>query len=115
MKIHIGQIIHETVQRLGIKTKDLANGINVGATTVYDIYKRESLDTVQLIKISVFLKTNLLQYYFEEQPLKGLVNNDISSLKKEFEELKLTVKRKDNLIEELEKLNKVLQKRLDMN
>lgn len=114
MEIHIGKIIQETVNRLGIKTKELARGINVSPTTVYDIYKRESLDTIQLIKISVFLKTNLLEYYFDEQPLKRLVNNEISSLKKEVEELKLAIKRKDNLVDELEKLNRVLQKRLDM-
>lgn len=114
MEIHIGKIIKDTVKKLGIKPKDLAKGINVGVTTIYDIYKRESVDTIQLVKISVFLKTNFLEYYLQEAPLKNLVNNDINYLRKEVEDLKLTVSRKDNLIIELEKLNKVLQKRLEL-
>lgn len=115
MKIHIGEIIHKTVKNLGLGPKDLARGINVSESTVYDIYKRESLDVERLIEISLFLKINLLEPYLRQKPLKDLVNDEVVLLKREIEELKAAVKRKDQIVDELEKLNKVLQQRLELN
>jgi len=58
---HIGKEIHREVERQGYCTKEFAAKINTSQQNVFNIYRRESLNTDQLIQISRILHRNFLR------------------------------------------------------
>lgn len=72
MAIIIGKIIHDLVKKSGLKAKVIAEYINVSESTLFGIYKRESVDIDKLILFSKLFNTNLFLYYLNEEPLKSM-------------------------------------------
>ncbi len=64
--IHIGKIIEKEFHRQGRSVAWFANRLCCDRTNVYKIFKRESIDTALLIKISHILEHNFFIYYMEE-------------------------------------------------
>ena len=68
--LHIGKIIEEKLKEKSMTVTELANRINRERTTVYDIFKRETLDIVLLIEISKALDYDFISnIYFKEKTL----------------------------------------------
>lgn len=63
--IHIGELIKEELQRQGRSTTWFAKQLYCDRTNVYDIFKRKSLDTDLLLRISIILKHNFFQEYLQ--------------------------------------------------
>jgi len=63
--IHIGKIIEEEFYRQGRSVSWLANKLCCDRTNVYNIFKRESIDTALLVKISKALNYNFFDCYIE--------------------------------------------------
>lgn len=63
--IHIGKIIEEEFYRQGRSVSWLAEKLCCDRTNVYKIFKRESIDTALLIRISLALEHNFFIYYIE--------------------------------------------------
>lgn len=61
--IHIGKKIHEVVKAKGISISVFAKKINKSRTVVYDIFERESIDSLLLYKISEELDFNFMGLY----------------------------------------------------
>ena len=61
--IHIGKIIEEEFYRQGRSVSWLAEKLCCDRTNVYKIFKRESIDTALLIRISLVLDHNFFIYY----------------------------------------------------
>ena len=61
--VHIGKIIEEEFCRQGRSVSWFANKLCCDRTNVYDIFKRQSLDTALLLRISQLLQHNFFQYY----------------------------------------------------
>lgn len=61
--IHIGRKIHEVIKAKGISVSVFAKKINKSRTVVYDIFERESIDSLLLYKISEELDFNFLGLY----------------------------------------------------
>lgn len=61
--IHIGQLIEKEVRRQGRNIPWIAQQLNCERTNVYSIFRRESIDTVLLLQISVILQHNFFLYY----------------------------------------------------
>ncbi|MDR2057872.1 MAG: helix-turn-helix transcriptional regulator [Dysgonamonadaceae bacterium] len=59
--IHIGSIIKQKLAENSMTIKDFSEKINCDRTTVYDIFKRKSIDVEQLMRISQALKYNFLE------------------------------------------------------
>lgn len=87
MGVEIGKVIHGFVHEKGLKAKFVAEYVNVSESTLYDIYKRESVDIDKLILFSKLLGKNLFIYYLNEEPLKSMFSKDIIALQNRILEL----------------------------
>lgn len=61
--IHIGSIIKEKFDELGLPVSWFAKELCCDRTNVYSIFKRESIDTSLLVKISIILNHDFFRYY----------------------------------------------------
>lgn len=115
--VHIGQKIQERIISLGMSRTVFAERISKTRNVVYDIFKRKSIDTAQLMLISKVLDFDFFQYYsyelddvkspYPETVIKdGDMIYDTKKLKSENEHLKETN-------ELLRKLNQALEDKLE--
>ena len=58
--LHIGQLIKSVFDESGMTVSEFARQIHLERTTVYSLFERPSIDSVQLAKISLVLKHNFL-------------------------------------------------------
>lgn len=68
--IHIGSIIKNKFDECGMPVSWFAKNLCCDRTNIYSIFKRESIDTALLIKISVILKHDFFKYYSEDLKIK---------------------------------------------
>ncbi len=61
--IHIGNLIKEELQNQERSISWFARKLYCDRSNVYDIFKRESIDTELLLRISLILKRDFFQYY----------------------------------------------------
>ncbi|HOZ86449.1 MAG TPA: helix-turn-helix transcriptional regulator [Bacteroidia bacterium] len=91
-KIHIGKKIKEIWKKSRLKGTEFASLINRDRQVIYDIFKRESIDTELLQHISKVLNHDFFVYYSAEpQVLKDPVNKFGFATKEDFENLKKLV------------------------
>ena len=64
--IHIGSIIKKRFDEQGESVSWFAKQLCCDRTNVYSIFKRESIDTALLVKISVILNHDLFKYYSKD-------------------------------------------------
>ena len=74
MMIHIGQEIEAELRRQGHGATWLAQRLHCDRTNVYNIFKREGIDTRQLQRISEILRRNFFALYCQEYSMS--VEND---------------------------------------
>lgn len=72
MEIHIGEIIKNKARELRIGPTELGEKINTSKQNVYGIYKRKSIDTDLLRKISNALGHNFFTYYVSTLEFQGV-------------------------------------------
>lgn len=58
--LHIGHLIKSVFDESGMSISEFARQIHLERTTVYSLFERQSIDSLQLAKISVVLKHNFL-------------------------------------------------------
>jgi hypothetical protein len=80
--IHIGSIIKKRFEDQGVSASWLAKQLCCDRTNVYSIFKRESIDTLLLSKISAILKHDFFKYYSED--VKSNLQNEIYTLKSKY-------------------------------
>lgn len=61
--VHIGNLIKEELRRQGRSVGWFARELYCDRTNVYDIFKRPSLDTSLLLRISQLLQHDFFRYY----------------------------------------------------
>ena len=64
--IHIGNIIKKQFDAQGSTVSWFAKQLCCDRTNIYSIFKRESIDTALLEKISVILNHDFFKYYSED-------------------------------------------------
>lgn len=64
-ELHIGELIREEMVSQGRSAAWLANIIHCDRRNIYDIFKRESIDTRLLMRISCVLEKDFFKYYSE--------------------------------------------------
>ena len=62
-EFHIGGLIKKMMHEEGRSVPWLASKIQCNRRNIYDIFSRSSMDTAQLLKISIALKINFFAYY----------------------------------------------------
>jgi hypothetical protein len=85
--IHIGKIIQKQVQDLRLSYKDFGALIHKNEKTVPNIFERSTMSIDLLITISAALKTDLLNIFYEEEPMKSLRDDEVAQLNKEIQKL----------------------------
>ncbi len=68
--IHIGKKIQDVLKQTRYKKTEFADMINISRTVVYDIFKRETIDTGLLKKISEVLNHDFFSYYEQASVVK---------------------------------------------
>jgi len=63
--IHIGKLIESEVRRQGRSIDWFAKQLCYERTNIYSIFKRKSLDTDLLVKISIILNFNFFAFFNE--------------------------------------------------
>lgn len=64
--IHIGKLIEQELRKQERSVTWFANKLYCERTNVYSIFKRESIDTALLLRISNILRHNFFSYYMHE-------------------------------------------------
>ena len=64
--IHIGSLIEQELRRQDRSVTWLAGGLHCDRTNVYKVFKKKSMDTRLLVKISIILQHNFFLDYAEE-------------------------------------------------
>ncbi len=64
--IHIGKLIEEELRRQERTVSWFARNLYCERANVYDIFKRQSIDTDMLLRISIVLRHNFFCYYWDE-------------------------------------------------
>ncbi len=64
--IHIGKLIEEELRRQERSVSWFARKLYCERTNVYSIFKRESIDTALLQRISIILNRNFFEEYLRE-------------------------------------------------
>lgn len=64
--IHIGRLIEEELRRQGRSVSWFAERLYCDRTNVYSIFKRKSLDTDLLLRISQILNYNFFNFFLSE-------------------------------------------------
>jgi len=68
MKIIIGDIIKTISDRRGITKSEMARRLNMSATNIHKIFKRESIDTDLLSRIGDILEYDFFIHYIKTKP-----------------------------------------------
>jgi len=117
---NIGKIIEEKLREKGISVSEFARRINTNRNNVYDIFRRDSIDTQLLQKISIVLdydffqhfliNTNILAKSLISEP-KEVIELDLKvvEMEKEIQYLKELLNDKNRIIALLEEKNKGVQ------
>jgi hypothetical protein len=94
-KVHIGKKIKEVWRESRLKGTEFAALINRDRQVIYDIFKRESIDTDLLKQISKVLKHDFFRYYSSDLPVVAdpgisyeyVTKDEFDSLKKLVEKI----------------------------
>jgi DNA-binding Xre family transcriptional regulator len=62
-KYSIGHEIKKVVKKRGLSVEDMASFLNVSKPNIFDIYKRETIDTGLLERICKVLNYNFFQHF----------------------------------------------------
>lgn len=82
MNKKIGKLIEERVKAQKISVTEFANKINKERSNVYDIFKRDSIDTHLLKKIGQVLQHDFFQYFLEPETVQKIkISEDIKKSK----------------------------------
>ncbi|MGZ4033916.1 MAG: helix-turn-helix domain-containing protein [Bacteroidia bacterium] len=120
-QVHIGKKIKEVFKQSGLKGTEFASLINRDRQVIYNIFKRDTIDTGDLQKISKVLEHDFFSYYSYELPIvkePGKVGYTkkvdlITSLGEELKAFKKRLAEMEEKYETLQKLNRLQEEKLE--
>jgi len=65
--IHIGSLIKREVKKSGMPVEEFATALSCDISNVYKIYKKPSIDFIQLLKIAEILNSDFLLNLLKKQ------------------------------------------------
>jgi transcriptional regulator with XRE-family HTH domain len=119
-KVHIGKKIKEIFKQSGLKGTEFAVLINKDRQVIYNIFKRENIDTEDLQQISKVLEHDFFSYYSHELPIikepgkPGYTKKTdlITSLGDELKTYRKRLEEIEEKYETLKKLNQLQEEKL---
>jgi plasmid maintenance system antidote protein VapI len=88
MEFHIGKLIEAEVNKQDLTVSQFAALIEKSERTVANIFARPHIKMDTLVKISLVLKCDFLQFYYELEPLKSLRAAEVKEIKEQIEKQK---------------------------
>ena len=118
--VHIGKKIKAVYMDSGMKGGEFASKISKDRQVIYNIFKRDSIDTALLFRISKVLDHNFFDYYSNELPMvkdpgkSGYVKKEdlVESMGKEINAMKKRLAEMDEQYELLQKLTRLQEEKL---
>lgn len=108
--MHIGKKIKEVWRDSRLKGTEFAAAINKDRQVIYDIFKRETIDTGLLQKIGKVLDYDFFTYYSAAAPLTAQEEKVAYGLKAEIQRLEEELKLCKRQLSEVEKRCELLEK-----
>jgi hypothetical protein len=105
MAVHIGELIQKEVESKRLTYKEFGALIHRNEKTIPDIYDRATMSIDLLITISAALKKDFFNFFYAEEPLKSLRNDEVAHLNNQ-------ILSKTEHLQKLTEENKLLQKEL---
>ncbi|MEP7371743.1 MAG: hypothetical protein ABI675_00045 [Chitinophagaceae bacterium] len=85
--IHIGKIIQAEVESKRLSYKDFGALIHKNEKTIPSIYNRATMSIDLLVTISVALKKDFLKFFYDEEPMKSIRDDDFVSLNRQVDKM----------------------------
>jgi hypothetical protein len=98
MVLHIGKLIEQKAKAKNIGPTALGRLLNTSPQNMYGIYRRRTIDTELLQKISEVLEYNFFSHYINELPSAITASDEIKRRDAEINELKLLTERQNEKI-----------------
>ena len=116
----IGSIIQRVLKSKGMSVAELARRMHITRENLYNLFKRDNIDTKQLQKIGNILEHNFFTYFITNDfnidgINQGKGNMDVLEYQVEIHKLKDKIKSLEKEIEYLKKINDLLEKKKDNN
>lgn len=120
MAITIGEKIKKRAKELRIGPTELGEMINTSKQNIYGIYKRKSIDTETLRKLSIALEYDFFEYYRHEDKKHAKTSEPAIAYEKknkkmvsaeEYEKLKAAYENLKEKYDLLKKVNSLLEKK----
>jgi hypothetical protein len=119
-QVHIGKKIKVVFKESGLKGGDFATRINRDRQVIYNIFKRDSIDTALLFKICKVLDHNFFDYYSSELPMvkdpgkTGYVKKEdlVESMGKDLASMKRQLADLEEKYETVRKLNQLQEEKI---
>lgn len=94
MEIDIGSLVRQVAEQGHVGPTELGKRIGTSKQNIYGIYKRNSMDSSLMLKLSLALDHNFFQYYvrslenlLEDVPVSNLFEKSDTELEGRIEEL----------------------------
>jgi hypothetical protein len=98
MTVHIGKIIAQKAKDKELGATALAKKINTTPQNMYTIYKRQTIDTGLLLKLSEALQYNFFIHYEKDKTMIGIAYSETERLEKEITKLKEQLQRTEDKV-----------------
>ncbi|MBU0765999.1 MAG: helix-turn-helix domain-containing protein [Bacteroidetes bacterium] len=76
MAIHMGKLVKERLEKVGMKKSELARRINRTSQNIYNIFKRETIDLEMLEMLGTALNYDFLAIYNRERDKLRIAEED---------------------------------------
>lgn len=115
----IGKIIEQRLREKGYPIAAFAKKLNTERSNVYNIFKRDTIDTGLLQKIGEILDHDFFQYFISDRTKTEIVNNksnfylfnnELSSMKQKIEALEEEIKELRSRLHDKELIIELLRK-----
>ncbi|MEI2294661.1 hypothetical protein [Sphingobacterium sp. ML3W] len=112
MKETIGKYIQKFLRFKGISNKDAAESIGLSESAFEKFLTKEDILISRLFKLSQFSAENLMQFYYEKEPLASFRKKEILEFQQKLEFANVLIEKNNLIIENQTKYIKELENRL---
>ena len=114
MALHIGERIRLRAKELRIGPTELASMIDTSKQNVYGIYKRKTLDSELIRKISLALKFDFFSVYYDKQWVKSFQESEVAYYSKSASSNKQELLRLKKELQEMTEKYEMLKRLYDL-
>lgn len=113
MEETIGKYIQKFLRYKGISNKDAGESIGLSESAFEKFLTKDDILISRLFKLSQFSERNLLQYYYEKEPLLSFRKEENLELLQKLDYAETLIEKNDLIIETQTKYIKELENKLE--